>query len=46
LNAAAVDVANALSIAKGVLPQDVNPAIFTAGDFVLPVDVISLSPKI
>lgn len=45
LNAAAVDVANALSIAKGVLPQDVNPAIYTAGDFVLPVDVISLSPK-
>lgn len=45
LNAAAVDVANALSIAKGVLPADVNPAIYTAGDFVLPVDVISLSPK-
>ncbi|MFA3781609.1 efflux RND transporter permease subunit [Melioribacteraceae bacterium 4301-Me] len=45
LNAAAVDVANALSIAKGVLPQDANPAIYTAGDFVLPVDVISLSPK-
>jgi len=45
LNAAAVDVANALSIAKGVLPNDVNPAIYTAGDFVLPVDVISLSPK-
>ena len=45
LNAAAVDVANALSIAKGVLPTDANPAIYTAGDFVLPVDVISLSPK-
>jgi multidrug efflux pump subunit AcrB len=45
LNDAAVDVANALSIAKGVLPQDVNPAIYTAGDFVLPVDVISLSPR-
>ncbi len=45
LNAAAVDVANALSIAKGVLPPDANPAIYTAGDFVLPVDVISLSPK-
>jgi multidrug efflux pump subunit AcrB len=45
LNAAAVDVANALSIAKGVLPADANPAIYTAGDFVLPVDVISLSPK-
>lgn len=45
LNAAAVDVANALSIARGVLPADANPAIYTAGDFVLPVDVISLSPK-
>ena len=45
LNEAAVDVANALSIAKGVLPPDVNPAIYTAGDFVLPVDVISLSPR-
>ncbi|MFA6596359.1 MAG: efflux RND transporter permease subunit [Ignavibacteriaceae bacterium] len=45
LNAAAVDVANALSIAKGVLPADANPAIYTAGDFILPVDVISLSPK-
>jgi len=45
LDAAAVDVANALSIAKGVLPPDANPAIYTAGDFVLPVDVISLSPK-
>jgi multidrug efflux pump subunit AcrB len=45
LNAAAVDVANALSIAKGKLPANVNPAIYTAGDFTLPVDVISLSPK-
>ena len=45
LNAAAVDVANALSIAKSKLPKDVNPAIYTIGDFTLPVDVISLSPK-
>ncbi len=45
LNAAAVDVANALSIAKAKLPKDVNPAIYTVGDFTLPVDVISLSPK-
>ena len=45
LNAAAVDVANALSIAKGKLPSNVNPAIYTAGDFTLPVDVISLSAK-
>ena len=27
------------------LPPNVNPAIYTAGDFTLPVDVISLSPK-
>jgi multidrug efflux pump subunit AcrB len=45
LNAAAVDVANALSIAKGNLPADVNPAVYTTGDFTLPVDVISISPK-
>ena len=45
LNAAAVDVANALSIAKGNLPQNANPAIYTVGDFTLPVDIISLSPK-
>jgi len=45
LNAAAVDVANALSIAKGKLPQNANPAIYTAGDFTLPVDIIALSPK-
>jgi len=45
LNAAAVDVANALSIAKAKLPANANPAIYTAGDFTLPVDVISLSPK-
>lgn len=42
---AAVDVSNALSIAKGNLPPEANPAIYTLGDFVLPVDVISLSPK-
>ena len=45
LNAAAVDVANALSIAKSKLPANINPAIYTAGDFTLPVDVISVSPK-
>ena len=45
LEAAAVDVANALSIAKGRLPKNVTPAIYTAGDFTLPVDVITLSPK-
>jgi multidrug efflux pump subunit AcrB len=45
LNDAAVDVSNALSIVKGNLPAEANPAIYTLGDFVLPVDVISLSPK-
>ena len=45
LNEAAVDVANALSIAKSKLPQGISPAVYTAGDFTLPVDVIALSPK-
>ena len=45
LNSAAVDVANALNIAKAKMPQGLNPAIYTAGDFTLPVDVIALSPK-
>ena len=45
LNAAAVDVANALSIVRAKLPAGLNPAIYTAGDFTLPVDVISLSAK-
>ena len=45
LNSAAVDVANALSIAKAKIPNNLQPAIYTAGDFTLPVDVISLSPK-
>jgi len=45
LNAAAVDVANALSIAKSKLPSNANPAIYTVGDFTLPVDILSLSPK-
>lgn len=45
LDAAAVDTANALSIAKVKLPQGTNPAIYTAGDFTLPVEVIALSPK-
>lgn len=45
LNAAAVDVANALNIAKAKIPAGLNPAIYAAGDFTLPVDVIALSPK-
>lgn len=45
LNEAAVDVANALSIAKSKLPSTVNPSVYTAGDFTLPVDIISISPK-
>ena len=45
LNAASVDVANALNIAKAKLPAGLTSAIYTAGDFTLPVDVISLSPK-
>ncbi len=45
LEAAAVDVSNALSIAKGRLPKNVTPAVYTAGDFTLPVDVMTLTPK-
>ncbi|WP_456381641.1 efflux RND transporter permease subunit [Hydrogenimonas sp.] len=45
LESAAVDVANALSIARGKLPPSANPSVYTAGDFTLPVDVIALSPK-
>ncbi len=45
LNAAAVDVANALSIAKANLPSNANPAIYTAGSFTLPVEVVALSSK-
>ena len=45
LNAAAVDVANALSIARANLPATANPAIYTAGSFTLPVEVVALSPK-
>jgi len=45
LNEAAVDVANALNIARAKIPAGLNPAIYTAGDFTLPVDVMSLSPK-
>ena len=45
LENAAVDVANALSIAKSKLPSNANPAIYTVGSFTLPVDVVALSPK-
>ena len=45
LNAAAVDVTNALNIAKAKIPAGLNPAIYTTGDFTLPVDVMALSPK-
>ena len=45
LNEAAVDVSNALNIARAKIPAGLNPAIYTAGDFTLPVDVMALSPK-
>ena len=45
LDAAAVDVNNALSIARSKLPANANPAIYTSGAFTLPVEVISLTPK-
>jgi len=45
LDAAAVDVSNALSIARSKLPANANPAIYTSGAFTLPVDVITMLPK-
>ncbi len=45
LDAAAVDVSNALSIARGRLPKGANPAIYTSGAFTLPVEVVTLAAK-
>jgi len=45
LNAAAVDVSNALNRIKAKLPQGSTPSIYIVGDFTMPVDVFSLSPK-
>ncbi len=45
LDPAAVDVNNAINKVRGKLPPGVNPSIYTAGSFVLPVDVFALSPK-
>ena len=45
LDAAAVDVNNAVNKVRDKLPADVHPAIYTAGSFTLPVDVFALSPK-
>jgi len=45
LNAAAVDVSNALNRIKAKLPAGTIPSIYVVGDFTLPVDVFSLSPK-
>ncbi len=44
LDAAAVDVNNAINKVRGKLPDGVNPSIYTAGSFILPVDVFALSP--
>ncbi len=44
LDAAAVDVNNAVNKVKGKLPPDVSPSIYTTGAFTLPVDVYALSP--
>ncbi|PNU20999.1 AcrB/AcrD/AcrF family protein [Geothermobacter hydrogeniphilus] len=44
LDAAAVDINNAINRVRGKLPAGVNPSIYTAGSFVLPVDVFALSP--
>jgi len=44
LDAAAVDVNNAVNKVRGNLPAGVNPSIYTSGAFVLPADVFALSP--
>ena len=44
LDAAAVDVNNAVNKVKGKLPPEVSPSIYTTGAFTLPVDVYALSP--
>ena len=45
LDAAAVDVNNALSIVRAKLPPTASPAIYTTGAFTLPVDIITMSSK-
>ena len=45
LDAAAVDVNNALSIASSKLPSSASPAIYTSGAFTRPVEVLTLSSK-
>ena len=44
LDAAAVEVNNAVNKVRGKLPTGVNPSIYTSGSFTLPVDVFALSP--
>jgi multidrug efflux pump subunit AcrB len=44
LNSAAVDVNNSLNKIKAKLPPNVNPSIYIAGAFTLPVDIFALSP--
>lgn len=44
LDPAAVGVNNAINKVRGKLPPGTNPSIYTAGSFVLPVDVFALSP--
>lgn len=45
LDPAVNDVMKALSIASRKIPEGLHPAIYTVGDFTLPVDVFALSPK-
>jgi len=44
LEPAAVDVNNALNRIRSKLPPGVNPSIYIAGSFTLPVDIFALSP--
>jgi len=44
LEDAAVDATDAVNKARSVLAPDLNPLIYTADSFTLPVDVFALSP--
>jgi len=45
LSGAIQDVSNALSVVRPKLPENASPAVYSAGSFTQPVEVIALSPK-
>jgi len=46
LSAALTDASNALSVVRPKLPQNANPAVYSAGSFTQAVEVIAISPKV